>query len=127
MKKICLASFFIFAIFSLPLFFTGCDKRVKTLDIEKIQNLTNNEKWGIITTPYATFYENPEVSKNSTMHGRKGDIVQIFGKRVQVVEKDERISWYKLENGWCSENDIFICSNRLQAEKYAQEMFNNGK
>lgn len=103
--------------------FMGCSgTKVKKVNIDTIQNITIDEKWGIITTPYATFYENPEISKNSTIHGRKGDIVKVYGKKVQILEKDERMIWYKLENGWCSENDIFICTNRLQAEKYAKSI-----
>ena len=105
-----------------PALFQSCAGKVKKVNVEKIQQLTGDERWGIIVSPYATFYENPEVSKNSTMHGRKGDIVQIFGKRIQILEKDERMVWYKLENGWVSENDVFICTNLLQAEKYAETM-----
>ena len=115
--------FFLLIFVLVPILFSSCvEKNLKKINVEKIQELTNEEKWGIITSPYATFYENPEISRNSTVHGRKGDIVQVFGKRIQVLEKDERATWYKLENGWVQENDIFICTNRLQAENYAKSM-----
>ena len=114
--------FFITAIFFIALSFFSCTRtKVKQVDLSQIEEIRADNKWGVITSPYATYFEKPDDENETSMHGRKGDIIKILGKQIQIDGKN-RIVWYKFENGWIQENDIAICTNHLQAKITAEKI-----
>ncbi|MCR4790147.1 MAG: hypothetical protein K5839_03600 [Treponemataceae bacterium] len=93
--------------------------------MDQISSMAYNERWAVITAPYTTFYENPEISNNSTKHGRKGDILKVEGKRIKPLGKNESEIWYKLEEGWVEEKNIYICRNQFQAREYSSKLISS--
>ena len=78
-------------------------------------------EWAVITIPYASFREEPFETSEIINHGRRGDICVVLGKRIQKNDKNTKI-WYNFAEGWISESDLSIYSNKLQAEFAASQL-----
>lgn len=110
-------------LFVLIIIFSSCSRNKMGVpaDLSTIENVVANGEWVVIVTPYAAFKNEPNKNASSSSHGRRGDVLFVLGKSLQK-EENHTVVWYKLEQGWISESDLLIYSNKLQAE-YASSQF----
>ena len=103
--------------------FTSCkiNKPGKQADLNKIEGLATSAEWAVISSPYAAFRSGSSLSSEVIAHGRQGDICEVKGKK---IEKDTNgtVLWYHFDDGWISESDILVCTNRMQADKASADM-----
>ncbi len=121
--KILLLLFLVLMIFS----FTSCTKnKTANISFEQIPQMSLGEKWAVISSPYIAYKETPTNTANIVSHGRRGDIHQILGKKIEVSEDlKEKTIWYKLPDGWIEESSIYICNNQFQAKTAAKKITGN--
>jgi len=113
MKK----TFFIFIIFSCCIFFmTSCSaKKNSKIDLVETPNISLGNEWALIIEPYAMFKEEPIFEAKSNLHCRRGDVVEVIGKKILFDGKKQSV-WYKFESGWLPDNSVQIFSNKLKAQ-----------
>ncbi len=118
-----LSFFAILMIFS----FSSCTKnKTSNISFEQIPQISIGEKWAVISSPYIAYKETPTSSANIIAHGRRGDIHQILGKKIEVLEDlKEKTIWYKLPDGWIEESSIYIYNNQFQAQTSAKKIIDN--
>jgi hypothetical protein len=118
-----LSFFAILMIFS----FSSCTKnKTSNISFEQIPQISIGEKWAVISSPYIAYKETPTSSANIIAHGRRGDIHQILGKKIEVSENlKEKTIWYKLPDGWIEESSIYIYNNQFQAQTSAKKIIDN--
>ena len=75
-------------------------------------------EWGVVVEPYVGYKKESNWASPVTGHCRKGEIIQILGKRQD--ETGEK--WYYTEKGWISEISINVYSNRYKAQKVADDL-----
>ena len=80
--------------------------------------LAPDVEWGVVTEPYVGYKKDSDWSSQVTGHCRKGEILQILGKRQDASGE----KWFYTEKGWLSENSLSIYSNRYKAEKVAEDL-----
>ena len=128
------AAYLFIELFLFLLLFTGCSKNRRGVpaDLSLIDNLLTSSQWAVIVSPYAAFHKEPDADSPVNSHGRTGDIYMVSGtsyvkETAQSGNKkastfNSVIIWYCFEEGWISEKDLVICSNKLQAETYAKNL-----
>ena len=116
-------TFCLFLICLLLIFFTSCSKNKMGIpaNLTNVENVMASGEWAVITIPYASFREEPFETSEIINHGRRGDICVVLGKRIQKNDKTPKI-WYNFAEGWISESDLSIYSNKLQAEFAASQL-----
>ena len=105
------------ALLSIILIITSCSKNKMGVpaDLSNVENLVATSSWAVVKTPYTAFRDKPSLDSKITQHSRRGDSFEIVGKSIQLQDK-KQIIWYQFDQGWISEEDLSIYSNRLQAE-----------
>ncbi|MCR4580190.1 MAG: hypothetical protein K5681_07585 [Treponema sp.] len=100
---------------------SGCNKN-EELVIEFDETyplaLAPDVEWGVVVEPYVAYKKDSDWSSQVTGHCRKGEIIQIEGKR----QSESGEKWYYTEKGWLSEISINVYSNRFKAQKVAEEL-----
>ena len=116
-------TFILFFISLVLIFFTSCSKNKMGIpaNLSTVENVMASGEWAVITIPYASFREEPLETAEIINHGRRGDICAVIGKKIQKNETSTKI-WYNFENGWISESDLSIYSNKLQAEYASSQL-----
>lgn len=108
-----------FSIFN----FTSCSKnKISNINLEQISQISINESWAVISSPYTTYKTEPSENADVASHGRRGDIHKILGKKIVMSEKNKKTIWYKLSDGWIEEDAIYICNNQLQANTASKKI-----
>ena len=113
----------------ISVFFCSCfllssckiNKPGKAADLNKIDRLATSSEWAVISSPYAAYRSGTSFEAEVVAHGRQGDICEVKGKKIEKSDKST-VLWYHFDDGWISENDILVCTNRMQAEKASAEM-----
>ncbi len=117
---------FFYSLLILILIFSNfsCSKnKPSNISFEQIPQITIGEKWAVISSPYIAYKEEPIATSKISAHGRRGDIHQILGKKIEVSEDlKQKTIWYKLPDGWIEEASIYICSNQFQAKTAAKKI-----
>ena len=90
-------------------------------DLNKIDGLATSSEWAVVSSPYAAFRSGSSLNSQVIAHGRQGDICEVKGKKM-VQDGQDIVLWYHFEDGWLSENDLMICTNRMQADKASADM-----
>ncbi|MCR5621597.1 MAG: hypothetical protein K6G18_07050 [Treponema sp.] len=131
MKARCLCVRAAGALFFLLLSFTSCHKKVEqTIDFEipgeaPLAYLPGVE-WAVITDPVAAFREDAGFENKVLQHARKGDILEVTGKKIySVKDSDGRIrtvTWYGFDKGWLVEDTISIYENRMNAMSASRKL-----
>ena len=114
----------LFCVFFCYVFlFSSCkiNKQGKPADLNKIDGLATSAEWAVITSPYVAFRSGSSFNAQVIAHGRQGDICEVKGKKIEK-DKTTTILWYHFDEGWLSENDLQICTNRMQADKKSADM-----
>ncbi len=102
--------------------FSGCNEKIRVApDLEPTPDLALGNEWALITEPYVQFRVQPKANADSKAHARKGDIVQVVGKRF-IQEGRQKVVWYQFESGWLSENSLKIFSNESKALTAAKSL-----
>lgn len=116
-----LALFFLFLTFFS--FFSCSKNKTSNISFDGIHQISLGEKWAVISSPYIAYKESPSSTSKIISHGRRGDIHQISGKKIEVSENlKEKTIWYKLPDGWIEESSIYICNNQFQATTVAKQL-----
>ncbi|MCR4941144.1 MAG: hypothetical protein K5930_13745 [Treponemataceae bacterium] len=97
------------------------NKAGKPADIDKIEGLATSKEWTVISSPYAAYRAGTSFSSDVIANGRQGDICEVKGKKLEVSERGTVI-WYYSDEGWLSENDVLLCTNKMQADKASSDM-----
>lgn len=108
-------------VFASSMFLAGCQKKEETeivFDDSFPLALAPDVEWCVVTEPYVAYKKNSDWGAEVTGHCRKGEIIQIRGKRQD--SSGER--WYYTEKGWLPGTSVSIYSNRLKAQKVADEI-----
>lgn len=124
MKKIKKLNRILFSVFSFSFFLlSSCkiNKPGKPADINKIEGLATSTEWAVVSSPYAAYRSGSNYSSDVIGHGRQGDICEVKGKKLERTGEDT-VVWYYFDEGWLSENDLLVCSNRMQADKTSSDM-----
>ncbi len=111
------------------LFFSCAKKHEIKFDYSEPLSLTPGVEWALITEPYAAFRKDCNYESAVASHGRKGDILQVLGKKSVVTktlnergrEVDQTTVWYYFENGWLEEASVELYDNRFKALSAAKE------
>ena len=74
-----------------------------------------------MSSPYAAYRSGSSLADDVIAHGRQGDICEIKGKKLEKTDKGT-VVWYYFDEGWLSESDILLCSNKMQADKASSDM-----
>jgi len=114
----------LFSVFFCVFFlFSSCkiSRAGKVADLNKIDRLATSSEWAVISSPYAAFRANSSLGADVLAHGRQGDVCEVRGKKLEK-NNDKVILWYHFDEGWLSEDDIYICTNRMQADKASADM-----
>jgi len=114
----------LFSVFSCSfILFSSCkiNKPGKPADIDKISRLATSTEWAVVSSPYAAYRSGSSLADDVIAHGRQGDICEIKGKKLEKTDKGT-VVWYYFDEGWLSESDILLCSNKMQADKASSDM-----
>lgn len=80
--------------------------------------LAPDVEWCVVTEPYVAYKKDSDWSSAVTGHCRKGEILQVLGKR-----QDSRgENWFYTEKGWLSEVSVSVYNNRYKAQKVSDEI-----
>lgn len=118
-KKIILVLFF-----SLILLFLFCScnqQRGKVVELQPTPDLGLGSEWALVTDPYAIFRSTYDIASESSAHGRRGDVLQVIGKKI-ITEEKKQTFWYQFEEGWLPETSVKIYPNELKANAAALEL-----
>lgn len=83
--------------------------------------LAPDVEWAVITEPYAVFKLEAEWGAATAGHCRKGEILQVKGKSVDVAKEN----WYYFEGGWLPQSYVSIFSNRYKAESVSKTLLSS--
>ena len=114
----------LFSVFFCAFFlFSSCkiSRSGKVADLNKIDRLATSSEWAVISSPYAAFRASSSLGADVLAHGRQGDICEVRGKKLEK-SNSKVVLWYHFDDGWLSEDDIFVCTNIMQAEKASADM-----
>ncbi|MBR7064393.1 MAG: hypothetical protein IKI31_04535 [Treponema sp.] len=109
-----------FLILCISLVIFSCTKTKKDaipLDLAPSFSLSPTVSWLLVTVPYARVYEKPGYENTSSKYYKRGEIYQIY-----ATSFDEKITWYKLDDGWVDSISVKVYSNRYKAEKEMQRL-----
>lgn len=95
-------------------------KQEDSINLSVFENIAPGNEWVMLTDPYAPFYAEPSKKSHVTSHGRKGDILELKGKKL-LKESEKQVLWYEFENGWLDSNGVLIFSNKIQAENASKQ------
>ncbi len=116
-SKTLLMAFFVLSLMGL----SACHKNEDTvIEFDKSYPLAlaPDVEWCVVTEPYVAYKKDSDWSSSVTGHCRKGEILQIIGKRQDST--GER--WYCTEKGWLSEISIKVYNNRYKAQKVSDDL-----
>jgi hypothetical protein len=101
----------------------GCFLRFpeKTVDLPQTSYLSDGYGWGVITDPYASFFDTPGSQGIIAAHGRRGEVLAIGARRIVNENNSVRV-WFRFEQGWLPETAVQLFSNIYQARNAAGDM-----
>ena len=112
--------FFCSILMCLSLF--SCQRKFTGVDLSSAPELEINTQWAVITDPYVIFRTQPDLASDATaVHGRRGEIHEIVGKRIIIKDKMQTLV-YQFKEGWLPDTSVTVYSNKLKAENAGKSM-----
>ncbi|MCH5291243.1 MAG: hypothetical protein J1D88_05705 [Treponema sp.] len=110
----------------VPLVLSGCFKKKEiAFDSSDPLALLPDVQWAVVVQPYVAFRAEPGFEKQVQDHGRRGDIMQVQGKRLVKTESGPSgkiTAWYEFEQGWLEDTVVSIYDNKLKAQTAASKL-----
>lgn len=122
---------FIVAFIALMFFFPSCRKRAEqAIDFgipgEAPLAYLPGVEWAVITDPVAAFREDAGFENKVLQHARKGDILEVTGKKIYSVKDSDgtvrTVMWYGFDKGWLLEDAVSIYENRMNAMSASRKL-----
>ncbi len=126
MRRLFSFCFLFFSVFVLCL--TGCRKSqevVFSFPSEDTLFYVPDTKWAVIIEPVAALYEDADYESNVQTHARRGDILEVCGKRLENEYEDNvpvTKVWYGFGNGWLEEESVVLYDNKRRAESASKKL-----
>ena len=117
-NKVVLVFFFMIGC----IFLSSCyQNRALIVQLQPTPDLGLGTEWALVTDPYAIFRSTHEITATASAHGRRGDVLQVIGKKI-ISDGKKQTYWYEFQEGWLSETSVKIYSNQLKAITAASEL-----
>jgi hypothetical protein len=100
---------------------TSCNKnKITVLEFDNSEPLAlaPDVRWALVIAPYAAYYEKTDWNSEVKGYSRRGQILQVLSR---AEDKDDN-EWYRFETGWLPSSTITVYSNRLKAQRAAEEL-----
>lgn len=100
---------------------TSCNKnKITVLEFDNSEPLAlaPDVRWALVIAPYAAYYEKTDWESPVMGYSRRGQILQVLSRSEDKNDNE----WYRFETGWLPASTITVYSNRLKAQRAAEEL-----
>lgn len=101
----------------------SCKEKEISLSLSDPLSLALGVQWGVVTSPYTSFFLNPDYSSAVTGYCRAGQVMMVDGKHLTTNpdsdKKNVTMFWYHFEQGWLPQSAVALFDNKLRAQDYA--------
>lgn len=123
---------FVFALLFFVTVLSGCTKKS---DISFGSSEDNplayipGIEWAVVKDPLAGFRETDDYGSKVLTHARRGDVLEVTGKRISTRKNSDGKSvvvvWYGFDIGWVESSSVYIYDNKMKAENASKKMTAN--